>query len=421
MRIAQICIENFRSLKNFDWVPEDALNLIVGENNSGKSALLRALALALGRGTPEFEVEDFYVTDPSATLDSLPSIVIDIDIRPAAGPTFSTNFAADFVDGITFDAEGAQLLKFRTQALYHPGEERIVTEYFSVRTDGTPLPMLPSKRFRLRSYIPFYLVDAFRDTVRDVQSRRGFWGRIVNSINLDSTTSSSIETGIRAINQLILNAAPRISDIQDRLREIGDTIPTSDPPDDVVIEPITIDPSRILRNLDIILYCAPRLHRGVSRWLDMGKARGASPISAIFRAFIDLIAQDENDNIECTPILGIEEPEVHLHPHAIRAIGNMLSTPPRQSFITTHSPELAQSVNLTSVQIFRRGVHGTERKAVPLYSANGTPLLEPKDQTKLERAFRGGAAEIFFSRSTGAVRRSFGSSSIRLLRFRTKN
>ncbi len=324
--------------------------------------------------------------------------MIDIDIRPAAGPTFSTNFAADFVDGITFDAEGAQLLKFRTQALYHPGEERIVTEYFSVRTDGTPLPMLPSKRFRLRSYIPFYLVDAFRDTVRDVQSRRGFWGRIVNSINLDSTTSSSIETGIRAINQLILNAAPRISDIQDRLREIGDTIPTSDPPDDVVIEPITIDPSRILRNLDIILRTASS-PRGFPLARHGEGTRSVAHL-AIFRAFIDLIAQDENDNIECTPILGIEEPEVHLHPHAIRAIGNMLSTPPRQSFITTHSPELAQSVNLTSVQIFRRGVHGTERKAVPLYSANGTPLLEPKDQTKLERAFRGGAAEIFFSRST---------------------
>ena len=397
MRISRIRIENFRSLKDFEFEPEDGINLLVGENNAGKSAVLVALARTLGRATPEFELEDFYVSVPATAAVTLPTIVIDIEFRPGVGGTFSTNFSTDFLDEITFDKKTLQLLTFRTQASYSQIEDRIVTEYFSVRSDGSTLPMHSTKRFRLRGYVPFYLVDAFRDTIRDIQSRRGFWGRMVNSITLDATTVASIESNVRTINQSILNAAPRIGDIEDRLREIGNAIPTAKPPDDIVINPITVESSAILRNLDVILRTAsaPRGF-GLARH---GEGTRSVAHLAIFRAFIDLMAQDENDNVESTPILGIEEPEVHLHPHAIRALGTMLSTPARQMFFTTHSPELAQSVQLTSIQVLKRSSAGTERRVVPR-ALGGGPLLNQRDQTKLDRALRAGAIEILFSRAT---------------------
>lgn len=397
MRISRIRVENFRSLRDFELQPDDGVNLLVGENNAGKSALLVALARALGRATPEFELEDFYVTNPSTTLAALPTITIDIEIRPKGGATFSTNFSTEFVSEIAFDESNSQRLTFRTQAYYNPTEDRIVTEYFSVRNDGSTLPMSSAKRFILRGYVPFYLVDAFRDTVRDIQSRRGFWGRIVNSITLDATTVASIENSVKAINQSILNAAPRIGEIEDRLREIGNAIPTANPPDDIVINPITVESSTILRNLDVTLRTAsaPRGF-GLARH---GEGTRSVAHLAIFRAFIDLMAQDENDNVESTPILGIEEPEVHLHPHAIRALGTMLASPTRQMFFTTHSPELAQSIQLTSIHVLKRGAVGTERRVVPK-ELGGSPLLDQRDMTKLDRALRAGAIELLFSRST---------------------
>ena len=397
MRISRIRIENFRSLRQFELEPEEDINLLVGENNAGKSALLVALARALDRGTPQFDLEDFYVTSASANIATLPTIKIDIDIRPKVGVNLSTNFSTEFVDEIIFDTTGAPLLRFRTQVQFDQTEERIVTEYFSIRTDGSARPMSSAKRFVLRGYVPFYLVDAFRDTVRDIQSRRGFWGRIVNSITLDATTIASIENSITVINQSILNAAPRIGEVENRLREIGAAIPTASAPNDIVINPITVDPAGILRNLDVVLRTAsaPRGF-GLSRH---GEGTRSVAHLAIFRAFIDLLAKDENDNLESTPILGIEEPEVHLHPHAIRALGAMLATPTRQMFLTTHSPELAQSVSLNSIQVLRRGNAGTERRMVPKLSA-GNPLLDQRDQTKLDRALRTGATEILFSRAT---------------------
>ncbi len=397
MRIARIKVENFRSLREFEMEPKDDANLLVGENNAGKSAILIALERALGRATPDFDLEDFYITTPSANPASLPTIVIDVQVRPVIGGTFSTNFSTEFVNEITLDANGEQLLTFRTQAHYNQTEERIVTEYSSVRADGSSRQMSSAKRFVLRGYIPFYLVDAFRDTVRDVQNRRGFWGRIVNSITLDPTTVASIQNSVQTINQSILNAAPRIGEIENRLREIGNAIPIATPPDDIVISPITVDPSGILRNLDVSLrtQTAPRGFE-LSRH---GEGTRSVAHLAIFRAFIDLLAREENDNLESTPVLGIEEPEVHLHPHAVRALGSMLTDPPRQMFLTTHSPELAQSVDLTSIQVLRRSATGTERRAVPAL-VTGNPLLDDRDQLKLEVALRSGATEVLFSRAT---------------------
>ena len=397
MRISRIRVENFRSLREFEMEPEDGANLLVGENNAGKSAILVALERALGRAAPEFDLEDFYVTADSTNTASLPAIVIDVDIVPAVEEKLSTNFATEFVAEITFDAAGTPLLTFRTQARYDQAEERIVTEYFSVRNDGSARPMSSAKRFTLRGYVPFYLVDAFRDTIRDIQSRRGFWGRMVNSITLDASTVASIETGIKAINQSILNAAPRIGEIEDRLSEIGSAIPTAAPPDDVVINPITVESSGILRNLDVVLRTASA-PRGFSLARHGEGTRSVAHL-AIFRAYIDIMARDENDNVESTPILGIEEPEIHLHPHAIRAIGTMLATPPRQMFLTTHSPELAQSVKLTSIKVLRRGSAGTEQRTVPK-SVQGKALLHERDQVKLDRALRAGAIEILFSKAT---------------------
>src|SRR6266508_5160250 len=98
MRIAGIHIENFRCLRSFDLTPKPGINVLIGENNTGKSSLLIALERALGSGTPAFDLEDFFADAPNAPPAPLPTIRIDLELRPLPAADFSAAFTTEFVD-----------------------------------------------------------------------------------------------------------------------------------------------------------------------------------------------------------------------------------------------------------------------------------------------------------------------------------
>ena len=65
MRIAKIHIENYKSIKSLDYEP-GPYSVLIGENNAGKSNILKALNLALGDTWPSersFSDEDFHNHD----------------------------------------------------------------------------------------------------------------------------------------------------------------------------------------------------------------------------------------------------------------------------------------------------------------------------------------------------------------------
>ena len=51
--LRKFSVRNFRCLRELDIEPLARVNLIVGENNVGKTALLEALFLSLNPGNPE--------------------------------------------------------------------------------------------------------------------------------------------------------------------------------------------------------------------------------------------------------------------------------------------------------------------------------------------------------------------------------
>lgn len=396
MRISKIHIENFRCLKTFTFSPKPGTNVLIGENNTGKSALLQALDRALGRGTPLFDLEDFFASGPNIAPQD--PIRIDLEISPAPLPNFSDAFSAEFVEEIDFKGT-SPFLTFRTEATYDATDGRTRIDYYSVKVDGSTRRLQGRKRFALRGYLPFYLADAFRDTIRELRSRRGFWGRLLDSIQLDPKVAASIEKTLQKLNATVTTQTSRLGDILDRFREVGRIIPTAAPPNDVTINPVSLDAASLLRNLEILLQTqdAPRgfpLDRH-------GEGTRSVAYLIIFRAFVDLLAREENDNTEADPILGIEEPEVHLHPHARRAIAETLASNTRQTFISTHSTAVTRQFPPQNIMLLRRDGPGCVATQMPEHDPGDPtkPFLAPRKQAILEAQLRSGAAEVFFART----------------------
>jgi len=86
MYISSIRVHNFRCFRDTTVEFQPGLNVIIGENNSGKTTLLKALALVFerrGRNRPS--VHDFHcLTEP---LDKPPQITIAVTIRSSPHDT----------------------------------------------------------------------------------------------------------------------------------------------------------------------------------------------------------------------------------------------------------------------------------------------------------------------------------------------
>jgi putative ATP-dependent endonuclease of OLD family len=84
MKVAALSIENFRGIRSSKVVFRDH-TVLVGPNNSGKTSIIEALALVLGRDrlVRDLTEHDFYGSNPQAVdrIKIVPSTAID-GIRP---------------------------------------------------------------------------------------------------------------------------------------------------------------------------------------------------------------------------------------------------------------------------------------------------------------------------------------------------
>lgn len=117
----------------------------------------------------------------------------------------------------------------------------------------------------------------------------------------------------------------------------------------------------------------------------------------VFRAFIDW-HKKRSKVIEPLPIIALEEPEAHLHPHAQRSLFDQIAEIEGQKIISTHSPHVVGHAELFDFVLFRK--NGSETKAtwLPEKNPDGSKFLEPEAAHKIHRFLQIQNNELFFSR-----------------------
>ena len=204
MKIARVHIENYRSIKQLDFSPNNYCALI-GENNAGKSNILKAINLVLGETWPTdrtFTEEDFndYNTENDIVIQIYFDSTIDewrnnckceiagFELRGKAYKRRVKSKPAGtlVVDFVCIDKKGRPCQYPATP--YKEGE-RYTGQYYQLKVSK-----------ELRERVPFIYVDVMRDyNKQDPSNRWSILRRLFNDINTSLSsdkTTVNVETSL---------------------------------------------------------------------------------------------------------------------------------------------------------------------------------------------------------------------------------
>lgn len=390
MYLSNIKIKNFRLFSSLKLKLNPRLNVIAGENNSGKTALIDAIRLALDTNSAEWnrvKEDDFN----SASNEF--SIELEFD-------GITVEQASIFVEHLTHiktsSDERSSVLHVKLSATLsnnlRRGTRLIKTEFRSGL--GGSGPQIERE---IRDYLSATYLKPLRDAEQELSSGRS--SRLAQI--LASKKELRPETkDFKALLEVFINASgdfkgnSSITRNQADIAELVEKLSFKNTPFKPSIQMTGDKPFSEMNETEKARSFSDILER-LNLVLDTDKPRqGLGYNNILFMATELLLLEQEEGQF---PLLLIEEPEAHLHPQLqmkfLQYLNNWKPEDDKwgpQIFLTTHSPNLASKAPLESIIIMNEG------KAFPL--RKGETLLEDGDYVFLEKFLDVTKANLFFAR-----------------------
>jgi putative ATP-dependent endonuclease of the OLD family len=399
MFLKKFKIKNYRCIKDATIDFNKGVNILIGENNSGKTAVLDALRVCLSYGKQQRDIwvssNNFHLdkNDPEAEIGDIEfHLFFEIEDEVEAG------IYNDFLSVGEDDTQELQL-HFR----YYIQERNDIKKvrYSVWGGDNEGQPITPN----VLELIYFIHLDALRDAVQHLRPVRGNrLGELYSKIVTDEQRQETLSGKVRNVldsdaewNTLIYQGKEKVNE---HLKET--TI--SGKKQNVEIDFLPYEFRRIVDNLRIQtpVYSEDILeNEDKQRYFELYQnGLGYNNLIYIATVLGDLKRQKELEK-EAYIALLIEEPEAHLHPQLQNVFFNYLNKLDKigfQIFVSSHSPTITAKADLdslivlqeqenkiTSLSIKRSNLNDINRKYLEkfldvtkcqLFFANGVILVE---------------------------------------------
>ncbi|MFZ5737503.1 MAG: ATP-dependent nuclease [Pseudomonadota bacterium] len=377
MHIRKIFIENFRCIRSLSIVLGKT-TVIIGENNAGKTAILDAVKIALGRrwgtsGQTGFTEYDFRKGAEGAAPAP---VVIRLSFWEEAPDEWPRNLVDDLVSITRIDPNfGTRSIEMQVRCTFEDisGSVEPVWEFLNEQGEAYAGSGARNQNLaKFFDYVPSFSMAAMRDAGVEFGRRSRFWTSLLRTIKVDPALAADLESRFAALNDELLSADPKLDTIKRTLKQISSVI-ANGAAGDVDVRAIPLNIWEIISKAEVVVK-----GNSVDPWLPIGKhGQGVQSLAIIFlfRAFVEN-ALGEPLPEEAEPILTLEEPEAHLHPQACRSLWDSISALPGQKIVTTHSPYFVQNVPFKDLVILRRCEDGPKPASLPQLCSAQVPENE---------------------------------------------
>ena len=366
--VERVTIQNFKGIRRLEVDLQPGLSLLVGRNNAGKSRILRALHVALGGVAVERDDLTVGSNDPAQ---------IDVFVAPRAGthPLGNGRANSDEHDPVPeeiFDVRLQRILGFALQLVSESPERQrygwrttiaSTSEGTGARSQMEVLTYDPATEEwhptdqpvgrSVRDLLYAELVDTRRDLDAELRQRGTAIRRILNDLRVPEEEREDLEQRLATLGEDILSHSDTLQNVRGTLDSLDHYVGA--------LGAARIDP-------------VPRTLEELARSVGVSFAGGDEQLASRLhgsgvRSLASLLVQDvfysqtlgvDGGEVRPHPVTLIEEPEAHLHPHAVFEVARLLEQGGRQVVATTHLPLLATSVTPASLLLVRHspdGVH----------------------------------------------------------------
>lgn len=384
MYVSKLKIENFRGIAELE-LKLDPSNVLIGENNAGKTSVLAALDAVLGRQAgrgPRLHDYDHHRKDADRDLPDKHRVAITATIEETEDKPWPIEFTQALADVVQL-TDDARYVIIQVRSTYDADARDFQPEAAFLSLEGTDLPKSPERL--LKRFIPAFYLPTERSASSDFRRGARFWAPFLRDPEVDPDTRKDLENRLHTLSSDVLSAAPNLSTLRNTLDGTGRLIalPSEHP---VNLEPLPARLPEVLERTEV------RLDTPTGASVPLDRYGGGTQNVAVlflFQAYLATTLASEYEP-QTSPILAIEEPEAHLHPSAARSAWNVIQGMHGQKVVATHSGDLLASAPLSAI----RRLTKTDDK-VTVNRVKPT-TLSAEDERKVDFHIRRSRGELLF-------------------------
>ena len=232
MKLTTVEIRNFRCIKNLT-VDLDETTVLIGENNSGKTAFLEAIRICLerlrGRGRGPFNEYDYHLSDEgSAPADSEP-----IQIQLSFVETDSESWTDEVVQAlegiVVFDDEDHRRVTLRVTSSFDRNGVGPATDWEFLDANGNPLSAKTvTQLMTFQRMVPAFYLSALRDAAKHFVSNGRFWRTFLAELGVPEDEKKELEKELADLNRRLIEAHQPLLEVRQRLEDAAKVIEFGD-------------------------------------------------------------------------------------------------------------------------------------------------------------------------------------------------
>ena len=343
MRLTRVEIENFRCIERIS-VDLDETTVIIGENNSGKTAFLDAIRLCLnppfGRKRRPFEEYDYRLSEGKASPAEAPPIRIELVFAEESPKEWPEDVRQDFEVVLGRDSQGRGVIRLRVTSLF-----RSDAEWDFLTETGEPSGR-PGLVDRLRRLAPVHYLSALRDAEQNFASRGRYWRDFLDESGIPDDTREDMERQLLEFNTQVVAMHKPLASVREQIAVVTKVLDFA-AADVVSVDAMPTKLFALLSGARVSLASRSGARIPVTR---QGQGTQSLAVLALFAAFLS--SRSDAGEPDAVPITALEEPEAHLHPAAARALMRIVGEIPGQKLIATHSGDLMAQVSAVRIRRF---------------------------------------------------------------------